>query len=83
MTIDERLAALTERHEAIAQSVELLLASQRETDEKIRHLAIIAGENEVRVGELARRSAQMMDAINRLARIADNHEDRIERLEKQ
>jgi hypothetical protein len=76
MTIDERLEALAERHEAMAQGVELLLASQRETDEKIRHLAIVAEQNEDR-------AAQMMEAIRRLARIADHHEDRIERLEKQ
>ena len=67
MTIDERLEALT-------QSVELLHHSQRDTDEKVRHLAMIAEQNEARSG-------QMMDAIKRLARIADIHENRIDRLE--
>ena len=58
MTIDERLQALTE-------SVELLTSLhrdlERETTEKIRGLALVAEQNEVRAG-------QMMDAITRLAR---------------
>jgi hypothetical protein len=67
MTIDERLEALTE-------SVELLHLSQSDTNEKMRHLAVIAEENEVRAG-------QMMEAIKRLAHIADIHDARIQRLE--
>jgi hypothetical protein len=67
MTIDERLEALT-------QSVELLHLSQSDTSEKIRHLAVIAEQNEARAG-------QMMEAIQRLARIADIHETRIRQLE--
>lgn len=81
MTIDERLEALT-------QSVELLQRSQRDTDEKIRHLAVIAEQNEERaqrmmeaIGRLDARAGDMMDAIKRLARIADIHDRRIERLE--
>ncbi len=76
MTIDERL-------EALAQSVELLLASQRDSEEKIRRLAIIAEQNEVRSQRTEEHVRRMTDAITRLARIADNHETRIERLEKQ
>jgi hypothetical protein len=67
MTIDERLEALTE-------SVELLHLSQSDTNEKMRHLAVIAEQNEVRAG-------QMMEAIKRLAHIADVHDERIQRLE--
>ena len=67
MTIDERLEALTE-------SVELLHLSQSDTNEKMRHLAVIAEQNEVRAGE-------MMEAIKRLAHIADIHDARIQRLE--
>jgi hypothetical protein len=36
----------------------------------------------MRVGELAKRSIRMMDAITRLALIADNHDERIERLDR-
>jgi len=66
MTIDERLEALVVRHEALGQSVELLVASQRETDEKIRHLAIIAEENEVRVQKLTKRSIQAMNSASKI-----------------
>jgi len=116
MTIDERLEALT-------QSVELLHLSQSDTSEKIRHLAVIAEQNEVRAGQMiqsiqrhdqmiqgsearaadimdsiqrldkmmqgsearardmAARALDMMEAIKRLAHIADIHDTRIERLE--
>jgi hypothetical protein len=67
MTIDERLEALT-------RSGELLHHSQRDTDENIRHLALIAEQNEVR-------AAEMMDSIKRLAHIADIHDARISHLE--
>ena len=35
MTIDERLDRLTERHEALAQSLELLVASTRDLRESV------------------------------------------------
>jgi hypothetical protein len=79
MTIDERL-------EALAQSMEVLQGMHMDNDkrftEQIRHLAVVAEQNEARVGELAKRSLQMMEAINRLAHIADIHDRRIERLER-
>ena len=42
MTIDERLEKLAERHEALAQSVELLLKNSEHDGENIRVLARIA-----------------------------------------
>ena len=36
MTIDERLEKLTERHEALTQSVELLRIAQADTDKRFR-----------------------------------------------
>ena len=81
MTIDERLERLVERHEALSQSVELLLESQRQTDEKIRHLAIIAEQNEVRAAHMQDSMTHMQDAITRLANVVVDHEGRIERLE--
>jgi len=66
----------------------LLQHSQRDTDEKIRHLAVIAEQNEERaermmeaIGRLDARAGEMIDAIKRLARIVDIHDRRIERLE--
>jgi hypothetical protein len=35
MTIDERLERLTERHEALTQSVELMLAENRQRDKRL------------------------------------------------
>jgi metal-responsive CopG/Arc/MetJ family transcriptional regulator len=92
MTIDERLERLAERHEALAQTVELFIAenreAQRENAKKIAALAIIAEQNETRCQEMVQsirrldvRTGQMMDAITRLASIAGAHEERIGRLE--
>jgi hypothetical protein len=80
MTIDERLDRLTERHEALTQSVELLLletretrarqeAAQEKTDEQIRKIT----------------TAIELDAenIQALARIAESHERRPSDLEGQ
>jgi prefoldin subunit 5 len=95
MTIDERLERLADRHEALSNTVELLThdidalrAEGKETGEKIRALAVIAEQNEVCAGQmmgaitsLEANAAQMMDAITRLARVGDNHEDRINDIE--
>ena len=61
MTIDERLDRLTERHEALTQTVELITAD-------IRNLTALMGQTD--------------QFINRLAHIADAHEQRIDRLEE-
>jgi hypothetical protein len=99
MTIDERLEALT-------QSMEVLQGMHLDNDkrftEQIRHLAVIAEQNEIRAGQmidairsldnrtgqimdaihsLDKRSGQMMDAIRSLARVMENHEQRIDELE--
>jgi methyl-accepting chemotaxis protein len=95
MDIDERLQRLADRHEALSNTVELLThdidalrAEGKETGDKIRTLAIIAEQNEVRaarmidaIASLEGRAGQMMDAIARLARVADIHEGRISDLE--
>jgi hypothetical protein len=59
MTIDERLEKLTERHEALTQSVELLhrdvqglFAVARQDGENIRALARIAEIHEKRLTEI-------------------------------
>lgn len=74
MTIDERLEALTARHEALAQSLELMQLAQNDTGEKIKQLAVIAEQNEVRAGK-------MIDGIRSLTRGMDRHEKRIRDLE--
>jgi len=62
MTIDERLEKLTERHEALTQSVELLRIAQQETErrfgqvaEVVSDLARIATSHENRLDSLERR----------------------------
>ena len=59
MTIDERLDRLTERHEALTQSVEMLLVGQRKNEtlmahviESIERLANIAHLHEQRLTDL-------------------------------
>jgi archaellum component FlaC len=67
MTIDERLERLTERHEALAQSLELLSHEVRETRAAAEALVV----------------AVQTDAenIRALARIAEIHERRLTDLE--
>ena len=67
--IDQRLDRLTERHEALTQTVELIAAAQMKNDE--------------RMGLLTERTAQLMDTMNRLANIVIAHEQRLEHLEGQ
>jgi archaellum component FlaC len=67
MTIDERLEKLTERHEALTQTVELMALENRERDKRFDKM-------ENRVGEI-------MEGIARLLHIAEIHERRIEALE--
>ena len=38
MTIDERLERLTERHEALAQSLELMVLENRERDKRLAEI---------------------------------------------
>src|ERR1022692_2248100 len=68
MTIDERLEKLTERHEALTQSVELLRIAQEETDRRFKRVADLF--------------VQTDGFINDLARIARSHEDRLDNLER-
>jgi transcription termination factor Rho len=81
MTIDERLERLTDRHEALTQSVEMHEKRFEEIGENIRGLAAIAEQNEVRAGEMQTAMTRMMDSITRLARIAGSHEEPIGSLE--
>jgi hypothetical protein len=59
MTLDERLERLADRHEALTQSVELLVHSQRKNEEMLTHviesidsLARIAHLHEQRLPDL-------------------------------
>jgi hypothetical protein len=67
MTIDERIERLAERHEALTQSVELVLVATRENTDHIRKLV-----------EVTNRDAE---DIRALARIAEIHDKRITGIE--
>jgi hypothetical protein len=74
MTIDERLDRLTERHEALTQTVEIIAGMQRENEEAHRKNEEAQRKNQVLL-------AQVMESIDSLARIAHAHENRITHLE--
>jgi predicted nuclease with TOPRIM domain len=67
MTIDERLEKLTERHEALTQTVELMAAENRAGFERL-------GKVENILGQVAR-------SLDTLARVVELHEHRIDTLE--
>lgn len=67
MTIDERLDRLTARHEALTQSVELLVHSQT------RHDATLA-QHEALLG-------RVIGLVENLARMVESHERRLSNLE--
>lgn len=69
MTIDERLKRLTERHEALTQSVELLLRQGEQESQR-----------SARVEENLNR---LIGVVESLANIVHDHEPRIEGLEEQ
>ncbi len=70
MTIDERLEALTARHEALAQTVELIAAMQRDNERLQRDNEQAQKERNVRIDQL---HGEMMLAIARLANTAAAH----------
>ncbi len=67
MNIEERLDKLTERHEALTQTVEIIVAMQK--------------DNERRFAETDRRLVQVLEAIVQLGNIAESHDHRLDRLE--
>jgi hypothetical protein len=67
MTIDDRLEKLAERHEALAESVELLRVSQAETDLRFKQVAALF--------------AQTDSFIKMLAKITQRHEERLDKLD--
>lgn len=89
MTIDERLERLTERHEALAQTIELMIHDRREwqaqterwqeqwqsqTQQWQAKAQEWQDKNQVLLG-------QVLESIDTLARVAHVHERRISDLE--
>ena len=67
MTIDERLEKLTERHEALTQTVELMATENRAGFARLQQVEKILG--------------QMARSMDTLARVVELHEHRIDDLE--
>ena len=75
MTFEERIDRLTERHEALAQSLELLTADAHANQHAIERLT---GLHENLTGLHER----LTDAMVQLATVVTNHERRIQGLEE-
>ena len=73
-TIDERLDRLTERHEALTETVELIVAMQRENEERF-------AKNEARFAQIAANQERDAERINALVRIVEIREHRLSGLE--
>jgi uncharacterized Rossmann fold enzyme len=67
MDIDQRLEKLTERHEALAQTMELVVHMHE--------------KNEALLEKSQTLIVQVIESVDSLARIAHAHENRIPRLE--
>jgi hypothetical protein len=74
MNIDERLEKLTERHEALTLSLELL-------SHEVRDLKTAVGVLKMTVGDLHSVTRQDAENIRALARIAEIHERRLTHIE--
>ncbi len=83
MTIDERFEKMAERHEALAQTVEMLVMENRATGEKLAKTIEFAGGLSKQIGELGKYTSEVANATARLLSIAEAHENRITRLEGQ
>jgi hypothetical protein len=89
MTIDERLDRLVQRHEALTESVQMLLLSHREHEQRsekqfAQHQQQFAqhqeefAQHEQLFGQIALRLREVTDGIDRLARVAGVHQERLD-----
>jgi len=78
VNIDERLERLVERHEALSMNVELLEKQVQSIGAQVQALVTLSERHERRQGEMEKRHAEVMEAINTLGRIAGLHQDRLD-----
>jgi len=85
MTIDERLERITERHEALAQALELTAAMQQAAEKRLEETEKLQEERDVQYNERFNRILDIVETqaanIDKLASIVRDHEHRIERQE--
>jgi hypothetical protein len=72
MTVDERIEKLVERHEALTQTVELIVHENREREK----------ENQIRDKKWDEKFGKVTEALQHLIIIAQEHEKRISDLER-
>ena len=78
MNIDQRLEALTARHEALSQSLELLAAMQQDNEKRWERRLEAYDQ---RLEKITTAIQQDAENIRALARVAELHHQRLERLE--
>lgn len=74
MTIDERLERLTDRHEALTQTVEIIAGMQRDNERRMGELQEAAKRTESNL-------QQLEVTMNRLANIVIRHEERLDAID--
>jgi hypothetical protein len=74
MDFDQRLDRLTERHEALAQTMELVVHMQRKNEEAHQKNEVLLEKSQVLI-------VQVIESVDSLARIAHAHERRITNIE--
>ena len=74
MTFDERLDQISQKHQALAETVQIIASMQLENEKAHRKNEVLLEKNQVLIAEI-------MESVNSLARIAHAHEHRITDLE--
>ena len=81
MTFDERLDQISQKHQALAETVQIIASMQLENEKAHRNNELLLEKNERLQEKNQILIADIMESVNSLARIAHAHENRITRLE--
>jgi hypothetical protein len=81
VTIDERLEKLTERHEALAQTMELMVAENRERDGRLDKLAEDVSKVSENMNKLITTVDRVVGSVEKLTLVVANHQVKLRNLE--
>jgi hypothetical protein len=81
VTIDERLEKLTERHEALAQTMELMVAENRERDGRLDKLAEDVSKVSDNMNKLITTVDRVVGSVEKLTLVVANHQVKLRNLE--
>lgn len=85
MTIDERIERLTERHEALTQSVEILVATSHENSAQIaaltKRMDSLSDETTKKMDVLIDVETRLAESMTALAQVVAQHERRLNGIE--